>query len=875
VRFGRVVLAAFVCAFIFDAWPESANADVRTEARRHFRRGMELVQQGQLDPGVEELELAYEILPHPNVLYNIGRAYAEAGHYDEAVIYFERYLLSDPPDREEVQGFIAALEERMGTAAQASATETGSDEPRVATVPGTAPTALHAADVTEEQLQTIRESADHIDAMAEATNSDVLRARAARLRQLAETLESEAEASTAGASRAATSGRAGAGEGEGAFAVGSERTGVFDETVVSASRFAESPLDAPNSTTIITAQDIRLSGITDLPQLLRRAAGVDVITHTPGHTDVAIRGLATRQANKVLVLLNGRTLRIDFLGSPFLEVLPFSVYDIERIEVIRGPAAAVYGADAFSGIVNIILRDAGDGRSRARVAAGNGGILEVDSSVTGRVDRLSYRFGAGYRQMDNYTRLIDPNRVDLHAFLDDTNQGVQTTYANGEIRYTFGAGNVLRVGSMIDTGDVSIMGVGLLQQMLVKDVVFSQTYAQLNTRFGLGARVYWNALHANVDQWASPVGSLDAQGTVRQDVVDVQLDWNREFVLLFPHNFTIGGGYRFKGATMNWFADGHITENHGFVFIQDAMRLHERLRATISLRADRHPLLGFNLSPRGSIVYRFMEGQSMRLTAGTSYRSPSFIESYVDFANRTPIRGATAYGRGNKGLDAEQMISLEVGYQNQATDYFALEANFYFNIVRNEIQLNRVDQFTLSDFARGSAAFDDVNAAFPLGSTTFQNQPTDFRQLGGEVGVRVFPVTGLDLYANYATNDTRALSLDQLPEAQRGERRTPRHKVNFGVQYRSGFGLDLSMDLSWVSGRRWIEQVEDTTTGIRFVPFDVPAYTLLNARVGYRLIDDRLELAITGFNLLHDVHREHPFGQPIDTRVIGSTTVYF
>src|SRR5690606_10241029 len=131
---------------------------------------------------------------------------------------------------------------------------------------------------------------------------------------------------------------------------------------------------------------------------------------------------------------------------------------------------------------------------------------------TGRVDRLSYRFGAGYRQMDNYTRLVDPSRVDLRTYLDDTNQGVQTTYANGELRYTFGDGHVLRVGSMINTGDVSIMGVGLLQQMLVENVVFSQTYAQLNTRFGLGARVYWNALHAEVDQWASAVGSLDAQG---------------------------------------------------------------------------------------------------------------------------------------------------------------------------------------------------------------------------------------------------------------------------------------------------------------------------------------------------------------------------
>jgi iron complex outermembrane receptor protein len=367
---------------------------------------MELIQQGQLEPGVEELERAYEILPHPNVLYNIGRAYAEAGHYDEAVIYFERYLITDPPDRVEVQGFIAALEQRMDAARPAGGGAIEEEEPEGGAAQGGESdlAALRPADITDEQLQAIEDSADHIEAMAQATNSDVLRARAARLRQLAATLSTERREATS--SGGAGGGRAAGDEDDGAatsdaLAVGQDRTGVFDETVVSASRFAESPLDAPNSTTIITAQDIRLSGITDFPQLLRRAAGVDVITHTPGHTDVAIRGLATRQANKVLVLVNGRTLRIDFLGSPFLEVLPFSVYDIERIEVIRGPAAAVYGADAFSGIINIILRDAGDGRSRVRVAAGNGGILEVDASVTGRVDRLSYRLGAGYRHIVN------------------------------------------------------------------------------------------------------------------------------------------------------------------------------------------------------------------------------------------------------------------------------------------------------------------------------------------------------------------------------------------------------------------------------------------------------------------------------------------
>src|SRR5688500_15324902 len=75
---------------------------------------MALIAQGNIDGGVAELQEAYDILPHPNALYNIGRAYTEAGRYAQAIEYFERYVESDPSDRDEVQAFIAALRARIG-----------------------------------------------------------------------------------------------------------------------------------------------------------------------------------------------------------------------------------------------------------------------------------------------------------------------------------------------------------------------------------------------------------------------------------------------------------------------------------------------------------------------------------------------------------------------------------------------------------------------------------------------------------------------------------------------------------------------------------------------------------------------------------------
>src|SRR6185295_3033741 len=133
------------------------------------------------------------------------------------------------------------------------------------------------------------------------------------------------------------------------------------EEVVSASRFAQSPVDAPNATAIITAQDIRMTGLTNVTDLLRRVAGVEVNQVAPTHAEVSIRGLNRRTSNKLLLLIDGRSHRLDFLGTNWFNQLPVAVEDIERIEIIRGPASALYGADAFVGIINVVTRPPGVG----------------------------------------------------------------------------------------------------------------------------------------------------------------------------------------------------------------------------------------------------------------------------------------------------------------------------------------------------------------------------------------------------------------------------------------------------------------------------------------------------------------------------------
>ena len=887
--------------------PEVASADVRTEARRHFRRGMELIQEGQLDAGIEELQVAFDTLPHPNVLYNIGRAYAEAGRYDEALEYFEQYLASDPPDREEVQGFVSAIEARIAEAqvVETEGAETEGTEETAETEVATGP----AVAVTEEEIQAIEDSATQIETLAEATQSDALRQRADRLRQLAVSLREQAAnqgnqvASTAGSGTTGTgsgsSGSAGSGStsetsGAGAGAtggttpegesleLGGERTGVFEEEVVSASRFAESPIDAPNSTTIITAQDIRLSGLTSLPEILRKAAGVEVMRHSPAHTDVSIRGLNTRQSNKLLILIDGRVTRFDFLGASFWWALPFALEDVERIEIIRGPASALYGADAFSGIINIIMKQPGDGDSFVHAGIGSDEQGRAMTSIHGRSDRLSYRITAGYEQANNFVQFETRERVDTAPTYNPT-RGQSRVLFNGEIRYTLADGLVLRAGTGVMNGDARLQGIARLREVVGEDLFHAQTYAQLNTPVGIQLRTWWNHLDTNIGFTGQPPGGIDPSGEVRTDVFDIEASFAKQFHFLVDHNLSLGFNYRFKNVDFSWFAEGeeNQTEHHIGAYLQDSMTLHERVRLTLSLRVDRHPLLSnVQVSPRGSFVVRIAEGQSVRLTGGTSFRSPSFTESYIGFENPTPLRGITALAAGNTELDPERILSFEVGYNNQASDYFALEANFFYNIIQDQIFLATIDALTLSEFGSGADGYREDIQAFPLGSLAFDNELLDFRQLGGEIGVRVFPVDGLDIYANYSILDTDPTNGEQVRgipavEARLDDQRTSLHKVNIGAQYRSPIGLDLSFDFHWVDDQVWTEQVTDAETIVRFDRFPIDSYILLNARLGWRLFDDVLDLGIVGYNLIGESIRQHPFAQPLDRRVMGTAKVTF
>ncbi|RME26397.1 MAG: TonB-dependent receptor, partial [Deltaproteobacteria bacterium] len=129
-----------------------------------------------------------------------------------------------------------------------------------------------------------------------------------------------------------------------------------EQTVVSASRHAQKKSLSPSAITVITREQIASSGALSIPDLLRRIPGVDTVVASPYFTGITARLPHTYENNQFLVLIDGRQANIELLGQAPWESQPISIEDIERIEVIRGPGSALYGANAFAGVVSIFTR---------------------------------------------------------------------------------------------------------------------------------------------------------------------------------------------------------------------------------------------------------------------------------------------------------------------------------------------------------------------------------------------------------------------------------------------------------------------------------------------------------------------------------------
>ncbi|AKJ07114.1 iron complex outermembrane receptor protein [Archangium gephyra] len=830
----------------------SAFGDARLEARRHFRTGMSLIAQGQYDQGISELLVAYSIKPHPNVLYNIAQAYQDAGRWTEAADYLRRYIAANPPDVATAQATLVKLEESMRAAEAAKQAETA--KPGEPVVPGKKP-ALPPMPAAPGGAEAARSLAVLVERLEKAI---------ARAESLPATPSSASPArpTPADAEASGTGSAASSDEDEGAV--------PYEERVVTASRRAQSSLEAPNATSVITSEDIRLSGATTLPELLRRVPGADVMMLGPGSANFSVRGFNQRVANKVLVLVDGRTEYQDFLGMTLWSSIPVEMEDIERIEVIRGPGSALYGANAMLGVVNIITRAPGTGpKARFQAHAGNGNAAGGSFVSHGGSDGLRYRASAAYSQADKWSRDFAEDRPDVAVTDPQPNLGLRSARGNLATSYKFDSGAELGLSGGINRFYTEIYPLGLLRNFYLDGV---SAFAKLDVGLGpLKAKAFWNHLGVDAGPQYEPVGQRSLATRVESNLFNGEVLYSKGFQLLGEHQVNVGVEGRLKRVA--WSYLGPLREEfHAAAYVQDEWRLAQPLSVVASYRVDRHPLLnkgqpGLAHSPRISALFMPFEGHAFRASAASAFREPTFLESYMGVRVPIPgVNGASALSLGNRALEAEQMVALELGYRGEAPDLgMDWDVALYQHTVSNLIHLSAVRPLPAGE------SWDADTGTYLLGRSLFENEAAVYTARGAEAGVTLAPVDGLGIKASAAFQQVAADGEQGLcgPCSQ-----APQFKLFGGITYRTRQALELGVDVAWTSSTVWVEREPSSKdpTVIEPLANTLPAYAVINARVGYTPVKDRVSVALVGSNL-GPAHAQHPFGNRIERRVLALLTV--
>ncbi len=252
---------------------------------------------------------------------------------------------------------------------------------------------------------------------------------------------------------------------------------VKEETVSIASRYEQPISQAPSNVYIITDEDIRQSGALDLPTILRRIPGMEVMQVTGADFNVSVRGNNQLIANKLLLMVDGRSIYVDVQGVNFWQAIPVTLPEIKRIEVLKGPASVLYGFNAFDGVINIMTKSPEEMKG-ATVQVGGGELDTLRSAgvYANRHQQFSYRLSYGHDQNQQWRNRNAPA-------LRDDKFNVHTEYAlAGDSKLSF-SGGLVDVKAFDGTvGDVAM-------NSTVPALGYAHaTYGQPN----LFVRAFWN-----------------------------------------------------------------------------------------------------------------------------------------------------------------------------------------------------------------------------------------------------------------------------------------------------------------------------------------------------------------------------------------------
>lgn len=429
-----------------------------------------------------------------------------------------------------------------------------------------------------------------------------------------------------------------------------------EEMVSIATRYEQPISHAPSNVYVITDEDIRHSGATDIPTVLRRVPGLDVMQVTGADFNVSARGDNQLFANKMLVMVDGRSIYIDGQGLVFWKSLPVTLPEIKRIEVLKGPASVVYGFNAFDGVINIITKSPQEMKGTTlQFGGGELGTISSAAVHAGSAGHLDYRLSIG-RDQNQQWRNGDALAFRSHKF-------------NVQTQYNLSSDASLRVaGGFIDTNRFD----GPVSNVQIPQSRFNQGYADVQYQLrSLSIRGWWQGNDIPVDSTTHPLLARFVRQTNALGGTDVSFTTNT-YNLEAQHSLDFGAtnrlsyGLNYRYNTVDGSAVSTLGREDRFGFhLQDEWRPLPSLTLVAGVRYDLHSKIAGTWSPRVALLYALTPDHSFRISGSVAYRPPTLFESNLDLRilPTVPPLFAPIPLFGSQGLSPEQIVSYEAGYQ--------------------------------------------------------------------------------------------------------------------------------------------------------------------------------------------------------------------
>lgn len=682
-------------------------------------------------------------------------------------------------------------------------------------------------------------------------------------------------------------------------------------TVFSASRRRERIVDAPAAITVVSEQEIsRESATGQIAKVLEFTPGVEIIQSGLYDFNLNTRGFNSSLNRRVQTLIDGREASVNFLGSTEWGPLSGVMQDLASIELVRGPSSALYGANAFNGVLNLTTRSGRDSvGGKASLSVGELSTLRADLVWgTGLGNDWYLKLIGNYGEGDDFTlsRVGQVEYPGLPGEIAVPTNTFESTSLGVRLDKYFGGGRqalTIEGGTYSADGGVAVTGIGRVN---LSDV--DREWGRFNF-----SAAHYNVLAYFSNRDAPGQTALASGGRLFQDTkqVKVEVQGNQTFA---NDKIRVVGGLSYKEDDVDTANNQGIqtttrnasVEDYQAVFGQVDFDLGKKVKLVLATRYDESSLHDSQFSPKAALVWSVADKHTLRFSYNEAFQVANFSEFFLKAPTAIPGVGAsvdlggieaalcTPFGincgfgsptrvlaLGNENLTLEEISGFEVGYSGIIGDKGFLTIDYY----NNELE-NFITDLITNPFGSVNPTFGPYQApaGHPLGSTLEAT-------LAGALGPLIAflsndldgtPIFALASYANAGKADTQGIDVGfnyyitpqwiydftyswfdfELTEGSVGTDtilpNAPEHKFSTGITY-NGPKFGGSLKYRWVEDFLWAAG--------SFVG-EVESYNVVNL-TGYYDINERVSLGLNISNLLNDEHFEIFGGDILERRAIG------